>query len=287
MSFQHIIQTILIGISNGMVQYLVVAGIALVMAGMGLVNFGQGAYYVLGAYICFSFTKFFGFGWGLLAAAIITFVIGYLIEIPFRRLFGQHVIYMLMFTMAAAYIIVDLMVMIWGYPLVRTQLPSALSGAVNLMGVQFPIYYLFMIGLAAIVAVAFFIMFYKTKLGMYFRAIISDKHMVESLGINVSMLMSVMFAISILLGGIAGAMNSPISGLSPKEGLAVFGNVMPILMIGGRSNLKAALPAAILVGQVNSFGAVLVPQIYGLLPFLLMVIVMIIRPQGLFTAKEK
>ena len=287
MSFEHIIQTILIGLSNGMVQYLVVAGIALVMAGMGLVNFGQGAFYVLGAYICFQFTQYFGFVWGLLIAAGLTFLIGFLVEIPFRRLFGQHVIYMLMFTMAVAYIIIDIMVMIWGYPLVRTTLPVSLSGAIKILGLNFPIYYLFMIILASIVAIAFFIMFFKTKLGMYFRAIISDKQMVESLGINVALLMSVMFAISILLGGIAGAMNSPISGQSPKEGLAVFGNVMPILMIGGRRNIKGTLPAALLIGLVNSFGAVLVPSIYGLLPFLVMVVVMTIRPQGLFTAKEK
>ncbi len=287
MTLVRIIQTSLIGISNGMVQYLIVAGIVLVMGGLGLVNFGQGAYYVLGAYICFTFTNMLGFGWGLLAAAVITFLLGFLIEIPFRKLFGEQVVFMLMFTMALAYIVVDVMVAIWGYPLVRTKLPSQLAGTIRILGMKFPIYYLFMIGLAGLIAIAFFVMFFKTKLGMYFRAIISDKVMVESLGINVKRLMSVMFSISILLGGIAGAINSPISGQSPKEGLAIFGNVMPILMIGGMRNIKGALPAALIVGLVNAFGAVLVPSIYGLLPFLLMVIVMMIKPEGLFTAKER
>ena len=110
---------------------------------------------------------------------------------------------------------------------------------------------------------------------------------VESLGINAKRLTSIMFAISIMLGGIAGAMYSPVSGLSPKEGLSVFGNVMPILMIGGIRNMKGAIPAALVVGLVNAFGAIFVPSIYGLLPFLLMVIVMIIKPAGLFTPQEK
>ena len=286
MSLSNILRTIIVGLSNGMVNYLVVAGIALVMGGLGLINFGQGAYYILGAYLCFTFTQLWGFGWGLLAAAVITFVIGYFIEITFRRLYGKHITYMLMFTMALAYIISDVMVAIWGYQLVSTPLPSALKGVVRILGVMFPLYYLFMIVIGALISILFFVMFYKTKLGMYFRAIISDREMVEALGINVNFLNSVMFAISIVLGGIAGALYSPLSGQSPKEGLVIFGNIMPILMIGGIRNLKGALPAAILVGLVNSFGAVYVPSIYGLLPFLLMIIVMMFKPQGLFTAKE-
>lgn len=286
MSLSTFIRTVIVGISNGMVNYLVVAGIALVMGGIGLVNFGQGAYYVLGAYICFSLTKLLGFGWGLLGATLITGIVGYFIEIPFRRLFGKHITYMLLYTMAFAYIICDIMVAIWGYQLVSTPLPHYFKGLVEILGVRFPKYYLFMIFFATLIAIAFFIMFYKTKLGMYFRAIISDREMVESLGINVKSLNSIMFAISIALGGIAGALYSPLSGQSPKEGLVIFGNIMPILMIGGMRNLKGALPAALLVGLVNSFGAIYVPSIYNLLPFLLMVIVMIIKPQGLFTKKE-
>jgi len=250
-------------------------------------NFGQGAYYVLGAYVCFSLTKLFGFGWGLLGATVITGIVGFLIEIPFRKLFGKHVVYMLMYTMALAYIISDVMVAIWGYKLVSTPLPRSFKGVYMVFGVALPKYYLAMILFAVVIAVSFFIMFYRTKLGVYFRAIISDRSMVECLGINVTLLNSVMFAISIALGGIAGALYSPLSGQSPKEGLAIFGNIMPILMIGGIRNLRGALPAALLVGLVNAFGAIYLPTIYGLLPFMLMVIVMMVKPQGLFTRADE
>lgn len=287
MNFSTFFRTFVIGISNGMVNYLAVAGIALIMGGIGLVNFGQGAYYVLGAYICYSMTRMFGFGLGLLGATVVTGLVGFLVEIPFRKLFGKHIVYMLMYTMALAYIICDVMVAIWGYRLVSTPLPQALKGAYRILGVPLPKYYLAMILLAALIAIAFFIMFYKTKLGMYFRAIISDRSMVECLGINVPLLNSVMFAISIALGGIAGALYSPLSGQSPKEGLAIFGNLMPILMVGGIRNLKGALPAALVVGLVNAFGAIYLPTIYGLLPFALMVLVMMIRPQGLFTRADE
>lgn len=287
MNFSTFFRTFVIGISNGMVNYLAVAGIALIMGGIGLVNFGQGAYYVLGAYICYSMTRMFGFGWGLLGATVVTGLVGFLVEIPFRKLFGKHIVYMLMYTMALAYIICDIMVAIWGYRLVSTPLPQALKGVYRIFGVPLPKYYLAMIVLAALIAIAFFIMFYKTKLGMYFRAIISDRSMVECLGINVPLLNSVMFAISIALGGIAGALYSPLSGQSPKEGLAIFGNLMPILMVGGIRNLRGALPAALVVGLVNAFGAIYLPTIYGLLPFALMVLVMMIRPQGLFTRADE
>ncbi len=282
MTLQRFLLTFIMGISNGMVNFLIAAGVSLVMGGIGLINFGQGAYYILGAYICYTFSNIYGFWWGLLAAVVITGIIGYLIEIPFRKLYGEHIVLMLMFTMGFAYIICDLMVAIWGYRLVTTPLPDYLKGGIAIFNSYFPIYYIFMIIVSSLIAFSFYFMFLNTKLGMYFRAIITDRKMVESLGINVKVLNGIMFAIAIALGGVAGALYAPVSGLSPKEGLVVFSNIMPILMIGGIRNLRGTLPAAIIVGLANAFGAIYIPSFYSMIPFMLMVIIMMYNPRGLF-----
>ena len=126
----------------------------------------------------------------------------------------------------------------------------------------------------------------KTKLGMLMRAIIKDREMVACLGINVNRLFSIMFMIGMGIAGLGGVINAPITGMSPKEGLSIFGNIMPILMIGGMRNMNGCLPAALLVGLVNAFGAIFFPQFYNLLPAALMVICMFIRPNGVFSKKE-
>jgi branched-subunit amino acid ABC-type transport system permease component len=143
-----------------------------------------------------------------------------------------------------------------------------------------------MILVGAVIAILFWFMINKTRLGMLMRAIIKDREMVSCLGINVNRLFSIMFMIGMGIAGLGGVLNAPITGMSPKEGLSVFGNIMPILMIGGMRNMNGCLPAALLVGLVNAFGAIYLPQFFNLIPAVLMVICMLIKPNGIFAPKE-
>ena len=145
---------------------------------------------------------------------------------------------------------------------------------------------MFIIVVGLLIAFAFWFMINKTKLGMLMRAIISDREMVGCLGVNVNRLFSIMFMIGMGIAGLGGVLNAPVTGMSPKEGLSVFGNIMPILLIGGMRNMNGCLPAALLVGIVNAFGAIYFPQYYNLIPAALMVICMFIKPNGVFTRKE-
>lgn len=266
-----------------MVSYLMVAGMSLIISGMNMVNFGQGAFFALGTYITYTVSSRFGFGWSLLIAPAIVGIIGFLVEKVTRPLFGKNMLYIMLLTFGTAYIICDGIAMIWGYSIRLIALPDFLNGAVSFFGIMFPLYYIFIIAVASLIAFTFWFMMNKTRLGMLMRAIISDKDMVGDLGVNVNMLFSVMFMIGTALAGFGGVLNAPITGMSPKEGLSVLGNIMPILMIGGMKNMNACLPAAILVGLTNAFGAIYMPQYYNLIPAILMVICMMIKPDGIFT----
>ena len=286
MTVSFFFQTLITGISNGMISYLMVAGVSLIISGMNMVNFGQGAFYVLGTYLTYTIAEKFGFIPALVIVPLIVAAIGYFVEKATRPLFGKNMLYIMLLTYGVAYMICDIMVMTWGYSIRLLALPDFLHGSVQVFGINFPIYYLFVIAVSGGIAFAFWYMINRTKLGMMTRAIISDRPMVANLGVNVNQMFSILFMIGIGIAGLGGALNAPITGQSPKEGLSVFGNVMPILVIGGLRNMDGCLPAALLVGLVNAFGAVYLPQYYNILPAALMVIAMAINPQGLFTKKE-
>ena len=286
MTVPFFFQTLITGISNGMVSYLMVAGVSLIISGMNMVNFGQGAFYVLGTYLTYTIAAKIGFIQALLIVPVAVGAIGYFIEKATRPLFGKNMLYIMLMTYGVAYMICDMIVMYWGYSIRLLALPKFLRGGMRIFGINFPIYYLFEIVVAAIIAFAFWFMINRTKLGMLTRAIISDRPMVANLGVNVNRMFSILFMIGIGIAGLGGVLNAPITGMSPKDGLGVFGNVMPILVIGGLRNMDGCLPAALLVGLVNAFGAVYLPQYYNVLPAALMVISMAINPQGLFTKRE-
>lgn len=286
MTVPYFFQTLVTGISNGMVAYLMVSGISLIISGMNMVNFGQGAFYVLGTYLTYTIAERIGFVPSLILVPIIVGAIGFFVEKATRPLFGKNMLYIMLLTYGVAYMICDVIVMLWGYSIRLLALPPFLMGGIKMFGITFPVYYLFEIVVASAIAFAFWFMINRTKLGMLTRAIISDRPMVANLGVNVNQMFSILFMVGIGIAGLGGVLNAPITGMSPKEGLSVFGNVMPILVIGGLRNMDGCLPAALLVGLVNAFGAIYLPQYYNILPAALMVIAMFIRPQGLFTRKE-
>jgi branched-chain amino acid transport system permease protein len=285
MTLSYFLQTLVTGLSSGMVSYMMVAGMSLIISGMNMVNFGQGAFFVLGTYLTYTIAAKFGFLAALIAVPFIVGLIGFFVEYSVRPLFGKNMLYIMLLTYGVAYIVCDLMVMIWGYSIRLMKLPKFLTGSMALFGIRFPIYYVFMIIFGAAIAFAFWLMINRTKLGMIMRAVINDREMVSGLGINVNRMFSIMFMIGMGIAGLGGVLQAPITGMSPKEGLSVFGNIMPILMIGGMRNMNGCLPAAIIVGLVNAFGAIVMPQFYNLLPAGLMVICMFIKPEGIFTKK--
>ena len=289
MTIQQFVLALVVGLASGMISYLTASGMSLIISGMGTINFGQGAFYILGALLCYYTVKAnIPFVLALLIGFLVPAVIGIVVEFLLRPVFGLDMTYSMLITMWVSYMLCDLMSMMWGNTVRATPVPAAFGGAIRVAGlnVAFPAYYLFIIAFSALIAIAMRLMFNKTKLGIYFRAIISDRHMVECLGINVQRLFTVMFMIGLGLGGIAGALNAPISGLTPGQGLTVFNSVFPVLLVGGLDNMDGALPAALVIGLASAYAAIFMPTYYNLVPSVIMVIVAFFKPKGLFARKE-
>lgn len=286
MELSALIRQLIIGLSSGMTTYLMAAGLALVMSGMGVINFGQGAFYVLGAYVCYWVSTNIGFWAALLAAMVIVGLAGGIVEFMLRSLYNKGMLYQMLLTMGVSYILIDLMTAIFGYTNKLMKAPEALRGTINLLGSTFPKYYLFIIGVSGLVAIGFALMFKKTRLGMMFRAIIVDRQMVNDMGINVKRLYSVMFMLGVALSALGGALMAPTSGLTPGNANNVMSGVFTVLIIGGLTNIQGCFFSALIVGVINAFGAMFLPQYYSLIPATLMVIVLIIKPEGLFAKKR-
>ena len=291
MSVQSIALNLLIGLSAGLMTYLTASGMSLIVSGMGTMNYGQGAFYILGAYICYYATAAgvpFVLSLGL--CLLVPGLVGSIVEFLLRPLNGKdsNGSLSLLVTMGFSYILCDAIVMAVGYQVRATPLPKFLKGAITIPGANltFPRYYFFTIAFSLAIGAALWFVFNHTKIGMYFRAIISDRAMVENLGINVNLLYVLMFIIGTGLGGLAGALNAPIQGISPKAGLTVFASVMPALQIGGMGNIKGCLPAAIVLGIITGIAAMVIPTYYNCVASAIMVIILFFRPNGLFTKKE-
>jgi len=150
------------------------------------------------------------------------------------------------------------------------------------MGVQFPAYRIFIILVSGLFCIGLWLIFEKTKLGMTFRAIISNRSMVSNLGINVALLFSIMFIFGIWLSGVSGVLMAPIVGISSEGSMNILFSVMTVLVIGGLTSMRGAFFAALIVGVIDAYGALFLPWFYTMIPGALMIIVLLIKPKGLF-----
>lgn len=276
------------GIASGLILYLSAAGMNLMISGLDVINFGQGAFFVLGAGVCLEVGLASGsMLLGLFAGTAVTFLLGGLLEVSLRPVVGKKMELTLMITMGIAYILNDLFEIKWGTDSYTLAAPEWLRGLVKIADVPIPKYYLFVIAASLVIALAFWIVFEKTRLGMHFRAIISNRDMVSALGINVQFNYMMMFMIGIALSGFAGALNLPLAGFTATGSMSAFGSIIPILVIGGLGNIQGTFPAAILVGVLSAIAALFMPKVYNLVPTVVMVLVILLKPQGLFARKER
>ncbi len=283
-----LVRQILIGLSSGMITFVGAAGVSLVVSGMNLLNFAQGAFMMLGAYLAYSVVGVLGFWWALLIAPLGVAAVGGVVEILLRPLYRKNMLYQFILTMGIAFVMIDGIQLIWG-PFIKTVKSPVLfdTPSINLLGTKFPVYYFVIIVVAAVFALALWLMFGKTKLGMTFRAIISDRPMVENLGINVTFLFNVMFMLGVWMSGVAGVLMSPIMGIYPQKSMDILFSIMTVIVIGGMTSMRGSFFAAVIVGLVLALGALYLNWAYTLLPGALMVLVLLVRPQGLFAGSQK
>jgi branched-chain amino acid transport system permease protein len=286
MDWVSLLRQLIVGISSGMITFLGAAGVSLVISGMSLMNFAQGAFMLLGAYVCYTITRVMGFWWALLIAPLVVAIVGGIVELLMRSLYKKNMLFQLILTMGIAFVMADGIQLIWGTLMKTVTAPVFISKTFSLLGTPFPTYYVLIIVIACLFAVGMWLVFEKTKIGMIFRAITSDREMVGSLGINVNLLYSIMFMVGVWMSGVAGVLMAPIIGISSQKSFDILFSIMTVIVIGGITSMRGALYAALIVGVANALGSLYLPWFYTLIPGLLMVIVLILRPEGLFVRSK-
>jgi len=276
------------GLAYGMVLFLIAAGLNVIFGMMGILNLAHGAFFMLSAYFCYQVLSITGSFWiALLLAPVFTAFFGILLERFFLR--KVHVMgHMgeLILTVGIASIIMAVVKIFWGTESLHIKIPPILTGMVSIGGLDYPIYRLFMIGLAVVVMVIMTLLLYKTRLGKIVRAAVSDRDMVNALGINIPLVFMIVFGVGTWMAGVAGVAIAPIltvfPGLADQVGMDAF----IVVVTGGFGSLLGAFIVSIIFGLLSSYGIQFLSQLAPVLIVGFMAIVLAIRPHGLFGVKE-
>ena len=282
----------LAGISNGMLLFLIAAGLSLIFGVLRIINFAHGALFMLGAFIVVSLSGLVpegaaGFVAALIGATAGLAVIGVAIEAGLlRRIYHAPHEFQLLVTFALVFILGDAVKLIWGNEDHSVSTPSLLAGSTQSLGVTFPTYRLFLIAAGIVVAAALWAVLHKTRWGIFVRAATMDRAMLGALGVNTRVLFTTVFALGSALAGLGGALAAPIVSIGPGLHVQVIIDAFVVVVIGGMGSVLGAFVASLLVGLVNAFGILAFPGLSVVLTFACMAIVLIVRPWGLFGRPE-
>jgi branched-chain amino acid transport system permease protein len=276
------------GIAYGMLLFLVASGLTLIFGMMGILNIAHAAFFMLAAYFCYQVLAWTGSFWlALLLAPVATGIVGVVVErFLLRKIHAMGHMGELILTVGVMLVIMDGVKVFWGTENLPVRVPQALEGLVNLGGLDYPIYRLFIIGLSLLVLGLMILILYKTRLGMVVRAAVSDAGMVNALGINVPVLFMFVFGAGTWLAGLAGVAIAPIltvfPGLADQMGMDAF----IVVVVGGFGSLGGAFMVAMICGLLSSYGVQFLSQLAPVLMFLFMAVVLAIRPMGFFGERE-
>jgi branched-chain amino acid transport system permease protein len=275
------------GLVYGMLIFMVASGLSLVFGMMGVLNISHAAFYMLGAYLAYSITLFLGSFWvSLLISPLIVGGLGILIErFLLRKVHQRGHTAELLLTFGLFFILAELVLIIWGSAPLRVAVPKLFDGEISLMGKTYPNYRLFILGFSCLVLLGMAFMLMRTRLGIIVRAAVSDVGMEEALGVNVSIVFMWVIGGGAALAAIAGVIAAPFVSTYPGMGFEILMDCFVVIVVGGFGSLFGVFIASLMIGELQSFGILWVPQLAMVFQFLLMVVILIIRPTGLFGEK--
>ena len=282
---------ILTGLANASSLFLVACGLSLIFGVTRIVNFAHGSLYMLGAYVGYSFIQLlpgaFGFWTSILLAGLVVGVIGCIIEIlVLRPIYRAPELFQLVATFGVILIIQDLALMVWGPEDLLGPRAPGLRGVFQIFGEPIPKYDIVLLLITPIIALALWYLMTKTRTGILIRAATQDREMVGALGVNQAWLFTGVFVLGSLLAGIGGALQLPRGGADLLMDFNILAPVFVVVVIGGMGSLPGAYLAAVIISIVNVFGVIYLPESTLALMFVIMVIVLMIRPYGLLGRKE-
>jgi branched-chain amino acid transport system permease protein len=276
------------GLVRAEVVFVVAAGLTLIFGVVKIINFAHGSFYMVGAFIAYSVVRIMpasdGAFWvTLVVAAAVIAAVGILTEVLLLRpIYARAHLFQILLTYGLTLVIADLVRIIWGTAFKTISPPLLLSGSLTLMGRSYSTFYLFVIGLGITVLIGMWLMLEKTRFGLFVRAASLDSEMLGTLGINVPLLLTAVFAVGSALAGFAGAVIAPSVSIDPGMEASMLTEAFLVIVIGGMGSIWGAFLASIIIGEVFAFGTLPLPQFAIIFPYIIGAIVLIVRPQGLF-----
>ena len=278
-----LIQT-LNSLQYGLLLFLVASGLTLVFGIMGIINLAHGSFYMIGAYLAFVLTSATGSLVTAIALGIpLALAFGAFLEWAlFAHLYKRDHLEQVLLTYGLILIFEQLRSLLVGDDVHGVAIPAFLDASIQLTEVMsYPVYRLAISAVCIVLAIALYFLIQRTRLGMMIRAGNDDRTMVESLGININMIYRVVFALGVALAALAGMLAAPISSVFPNMGSHVLIISFVIVVIGGIGSVWGALVAALIVGFADTFGKVLVPELSGIVVYVVMAVVLLWRPEGI------
>jgi len=303
----YFIEQCLNGIQLGMLLFLLAAGLTLIFGIMDMVNLAHGSLYMIGAFFAATFAEWTGsFVAGAALALIATLLVGMVLEVvAIRRLYGHDHLDHVLGTFGLILFFNDLVRWIWGPAGMTLPLPSEMLTAVQVLpGVYYPAYRLVIIGATLVVALLLYVLVMRTRIGMLIRAGASNREMVGALGVNIKLLYTLVFGLGAALAGFAGLMQAPILTVQIGMGENILILAFVVIIIGGIGSIRGAFVAAIIVGLIDTIGRAFLPDLMrtfvsysagssagpalsSMMIYMLMAVVLVFRPEGLFPAAKR
>lgn len=283
---QFVLQA-LAGLANAMFLFLVASGLSLIFGVSRIVNFAHGSFYMLAAYLTHTLLEVLPpaaprFLLAVLIAPAAVGLLGGLVEMGLlRRVYRAPELYQLLLTFGLVLIAGDAVRYLWGTGNRSVPLPAGLAGAVPVLGRPFPAYYLLVVGLGPVITIGLWWLFHRTRWGVLLRAATADREMVGALGVDQRWLFTGVFVFGSWLAGLGGALAAPLVALTPGMDTTVIVEAFVVVVVGGMGSFAGSLLAAVLIGELQSFGILVHERASLILVFLLMAVVLIVRPWGL------
>lgn len=272
------------GVTLGMLYILVALGLNIILGLMGVINFSHGSFFMLGAYLMYTFVPRVGFWPAILGAALVVGLLGMAFESTLiRPIYRRIPEYTLLLTFGTALIFTQIARAVWGDDAVRVDVPSYLSNPVSIAGFQFPFYRnVFLVFVTVLILALVWLLVNKTNIGIIIRAGTRDAEMVTILGINMPAMFTLVFGIGSLMAGLAGALAAPLYAVQPNLASQWIVLTFVIVIVGGIGSFWGAIVGGLLIGILSSFMSLVWPPAVEMTGYVLMGIILLVRPRGLF-----
>ena len=273
------------GVQYGLLLFLVASGLTLIFGIMGIINLAHGSFYMLGAYMAFTLSSLTG---SLLLAIVLGVVLsvalGVLLEWTlFSRLYRRDHLEQVLLTYGLILVFEEIRSLVVGNDVHGVAVPALFNGSIPLTAtLSYPVYRLLMSAVCIALALLLYLLIARTRVGMMIRAGASNREMVQSLGLNINLVYRLVFALGVALAAFAGMLAAPVSSVYPGMGTGVLIICFVVVVIGGIGSVWGALAASLIIGIVDTFGKVLLPEAAGVTVYVVMAAILLWRPEGLF-----